>query len=132
MQLSWKHYLVNMVAEPDTNDMTTKMERMEKNFEDMDFITKGIKEDIEDLHKKAKDMEMIKEDFGDKLAKRLGDIEVTGDQRYGIQENNIKNIIDGATAKFNELEQDLKKMTRTSRTRSRAPKTSSMIPARIC
>ena len=110
-----------MVAVPDPNEVDSKMEAMEqrlktleashKNFDVIDDRIQTIRKDIEELHKKATDMEMIKEDFGDKLAKKLVEIEVTGEQRYGIQENNIKSIIDGATTKFNDLEQDLKKMT---------------------
>ena len=98
-----------MVAEQ-KKQIEDMKEEIKKIKDDADETKRKLGQKIERLTKVENQMSEImelKEDFGDKLAARLAQIEVEMEQTKGIQENNIKAVIEGATRKFEELEEKL-------------------------
>jgi hypothetical protein len=89
-------------------DMQAKMTSMKDDLQETQEALGRRTERIMKVEDAIKEVIDIKDDFGDKLAARLAKIETEMEMTKGTQEHNIKNIIDVATKKFEELEGNLR------------------------
>ena len=88
-------------------DRVMKAENKDSQWDKMNENLSKINDEIELLHKKIGEVNDIKDDFGDKLAKRLADMDTKADFQRNDTQKAIQIVIDGAQAKFKEIAQDI-------------------------
>ena len=95
-----------MVAEQQKaiDDMKKEIKKLKEDADNTKETLEQRTERLKKVEEQMAEITEIKDDFGDKLAARLAQIEVDMEQTKGIQEGNIRAVIDGATQKFEELE----------------------------
>ena len=98
-----------MVAEQHKaiDEMKKEIKKLKEDAENTQETLERRTERLKKVEEQMAEITEIKDDFGDKLAARLAQIEVDMEQTKGIQEGNIRAVIDGATQKFEELEAKL-------------------------
>ena len=88
-------------------DRVAKAENKNLQWDKINENLSKVNDEIELLHKKIGEVSDIKDDFGDKLAKRLADMDTKADFQRNDTQKAIQIVIDGAQAKFQEIAQEI-------------------------